>query len=124
MAQVTREVVGGRARYDGRTLVEWVPEIVARIVERFDPLEIILFGSVATGEDGPDSDIDLLVVFPPLRQQDKLRLMAELIAAATVAPPVDVIPTDRAELERLGHRAGTVLRPALRQGRRVYERSR
>ncbi len=41
-----------------------ISEMVNRIVEHFDPEKIILFGSHARGEAGPDSDVDLLVVMP------------------------------------------------------------
>ena len=34
-------------------------DITALIVERFEPAKVILFGSVAEGTDGPDSDLDL-----------------------------------------------------------------
>ena len=37
-------------------------ELLAAVVERFDPIEVILFGSRARGDAGPDSDWDLLVV--------------------------------------------------------------
>ena len=33
-----------------------LPEIVRRLVDEFDPEEIILFGSRAWGEPRPDSD--------------------------------------------------------------------
>ena len=46
----TVEVVNGKARYEGRTLEEWVPEIVTELVAAVDPLEIVLFGSVARRE--------------------------------------------------------------------------
>jgi len=36
--------------------------MVLRMVERFDPDRIMLFGSAARDEAGPDSDVDLLVV--------------------------------------------------------------
>ena len=36
--------------------------LLAAVVERFDPIEVILFGSRARGDAGPDSDWDLLVV--------------------------------------------------------------
>jgi predicted nucleotidyltransferase len=36
--------------------------MVERIVAKFHPLRIVLFGSRARGTDTPDSDIDLLVV--------------------------------------------------------------
>jgi predicted nucleotidyltransferase len=37
---------------------------VDRIVERFHPQKVILFGSHAYGRPLPDSDVDLLVVMP------------------------------------------------------------
>jgi predicted nucleotidyltransferase len=37
-------------------------EIVRRVVDAAHPDSIILFGSAARGETGPDSDLDLLVV--------------------------------------------------------------
>lgn len=54
----TVAVVDGKARYEGRTRADWVPEVVGRIVAALDPQRIVLFGSVASGDDGPDSDID------------------------------------------------------------------
>ena len=41
-----------------------IARMVRRIIKRFDPERVILFGSHARGEAGPDSDIDLLVVMP------------------------------------------------------------
>jgi hypothetical protein len=41
-----------------------LPAVVERIVERVDPLQVILFGSLARGEVGYDSDIELLVSLP------------------------------------------------------------
>ena len=56
------QVVFHDGRYNGRTLREWLPELVEAIRETFDPIQIILFGSVAAGREHRDSDIDLLVV--------------------------------------------------------------
>ncbi len=43
-----------------------MPELLAEITRRIcavsNPQQIILFGSYARGEPGPDSDLDLLVV--------------------------------------------------------------
>ena len=44
--------------------LEVIEQLVRRIVEIVQPLRIILFGSAAQGEMGPDSDIDVLVVMP------------------------------------------------------------
>ena len=48
----------GNAIWAGRQLREWIPTLVESIVARFDPVRVIVFGSVASGTDGPDSDLD------------------------------------------------------------------
>lgn len=109
--------------YRGRTLENWVPEAVERIVEAFDPLKIILFGSVARGDAGRDSDIDLLVVFEHVEWERKRELTVEVLRVLADLPaPKDVVVTDLDEISRRGDLVGTVLRPALREGRVVYER--
>ena len=39
-------------------------EVVRRLVDAYQPEKIYLFGSVARGEHGMDSDYDLLVIVP------------------------------------------------------------
>ena len=108
--------------YAGRTLAEWVPEIVTRIAEGFDPERIVLFGSLARGEAGPDSDIDLLVVFRAV--SDRRAKAVELRrAVADVPAPVDFVVTDVAEMRRRGMIVGPALGTALREGKAVYERA-
>lgn len=40
---------------------ELVQEVTRKIVERFHPKRIVVFGGYARGDHGPDSDLDLLV---------------------------------------------------------------
>ena len=71
---------------------EWVPDLVNVIVSAFDPESLVLFGSVADGTDGPDSDIDLLVVLSDASLADRRRLMVELRRAArAIAAPHDLL---------------------------------
>lgn len=110
--------------YEGRRLDEWVPEVVERIVERFDPLRVILFGSLARGEMNYDSDMDLLVVFPHVEWENKRKLTVEIRRALADLPvPKDIVVTDPDEIARRGHIIGTILYPALREGKTLYERS-
>ena len=46
----------------GRVKRQVLADVIRRVVEAADPEKIILFGSAARGEMGPDSDIDLLVI--------------------------------------------------------------
>ncbi len=66
------------ALWAGRTLRAWTDDLVETLAAGFDPASIILFGSVATGSDGPDSDIDLLIVFDEAPLVDRRRKMVEL----------------------------------------------
>lgn len=109
--------------YEGKTIEEWLPSVVERVVERFDPRKVVLFGSLARGEPNYDSDVDLLVVFDRVELENKRSLTADIRRALAEIPvPVDVVVTDVDEIERQGHIVGTVLRPALREGTVVYER--
>ncbi len=97
-----------------------VHTIVQRIVERFHPVRIILFGSRARGEAGPWSDVDLLVVLPEVAH--KRQAMVEILRALSDLPvATDVIVSTPEELERRGHVKGDVLRAALREGKVLYE---
>ena len=99
----------------------WVAVMLERIVKGFRPLRVVLFGSHARGEAGPDSDIDLLVVLPHV--SDKRKAAVEIRRALTDVPASkDIIVTTPEEIARRGHIVGTVLRPALREGKVLYER--
>ncbi len=86
MSSVAYEVRGGKAVYGGRTLSEWVPEVVDAVVRAYDPEQVILFGSVARGDDGPDSDLDLMVVCSSIDYTKRHELEAQLYAASAAVP--------------------------------------
>ncbi len=103
------------------TQPESLPEAIQRIVHQFDPLRIILFGSWARGDARPDSDIDLLVVLPQV--ENKRRAAVEVLRALNGLPlSKDVVVTTPEEIATRGNIIGDVLRPALREGKVVYER--
>jgi predicted nucleotidyltransferase len=96
-------------------------EITQRIVAVSDPQQIILFGSQARGDARPDSDLDLLVV---KEEVESPRAEAARIyrALASLRVPVDVVVARSDTVRRHRDVVGTIVRPALREGKVLYAR--
>ena len=105
-----------------RTAQKIIDKMVRRIVDDFDPHQIILFGSYARGTAGPDSDVDLLVVMPVEGSRRQQRV-AIRIALSGMGLAKDVFVVTPEEVERYGDLVGTLIYPALREERVVYERA-
>jgi predicted nucleotidyltransferase len=97
-----------------------IREMVDRIVTGFQPLRILLFGSRARGDATPDSDVDLLVVMPDGTDR-RATAVAILRTLTGMLVAKDVVVTTPEEIARRGALVGTVLRPALREGKVLYE---
>ncbi len=102
MATITRDRGAGEASL--RALVEKHRDEIRAVAARHNGGRVRLFGSVARGDEGKDSDIDLLVDFLPGSSLfDLLHLSREL--EALLRRPVDVVsrgglkPRDRGILE-------------------------
>jgi uncharacterized protein len=122
--EVSFTVRDDRAEWAGRSLRDWVPELVTVIVDTFDPVKIVSFGSVADGTDGPDSDIDLLVILDHAPRADRRRLMVALRRAARdIAAPHDLLVTSVHDFERNQDTPGTTEFEPAQHGIVVYERS-
>jgi len=94
-------------------------EVIRRIVEVAEPEKIILFGSAARGEMGPNSDMDLLVVKRGNFHRGHLTetIYMNLIG---VGQAVDVIVVTSDDVERYRNSHALVIAPALREGKVVY----
>ncbi len=99
-----------------------IGEMVRLIVEIFDPDRIILFGSFASGTADGDSDVDLLVVMPMTTSKRKQAAQIDL-ALADVGLPKDVIVVTPEEVEKYRDVVGSIIYPALREGKVLYERA-
>lgn len=101
---------------------EIIAEMVQRIVEGFHPEMVVLFGSHARGSAGPDSDADLLVVMPVTGSRRDLTIKIRK-ALAGMGLAKDVVVATPEELDRHRNLVGTIVYPAMHEGRVVYERS-
>ena len=104
------------------TGIDWrLSEVVRRIVEVAQPEKIILFGSAARGEMGRNSDLDLLVV--KSGDYHKGRITGEIYRHLIgVGQAVDVILVTPEEVDRYRNSHPLVIKPALKEGKVVYER--
>jgi len=94
-------------------------EIIRRIVEVAQPEKIILFGSAARGEMGPNSDVDLLVIKGGKFHQG--HLTGEIyMNLHGVGQAVDVILVTPEQVERYRNTHFLVIAPALREGKEIY----
>jgi len=96
-------------------------EATRRLVEKFHPDRIILFGSQARGTANKHSDVDLLVI--GYFEGERLLLMTDMDRALWgLGFPRDIIVLTPDEYERDKKIPGTIARPASREGRTLYER--
>jgi predicted nucleotidyltransferase len=102
-------------------LVE-IERMVKRIVEAFEPQKIILFGSYANGTYGPDSDVDLLVIMNVEGSKKEIAIQIDR-ALIDRRIPLDIVVVTPEDVERYRGLVGNVIRPALEEGRILYERA-
>jgi predicted nucleotidyltransferase len=96
--------------------------MVKRLVKQFDPDQIILFGSYARGTARADSDIDLLVVLP-VTGSKRAKQVEMRMALHDIRVPKDIIVATPEEIARHRNIIGTIIRPALQEGKVLYARA-
>jgi len=97
-----------------------IEEIIKRVLKVAQPERIILFGSAATGEMTPDSDIDLLILAarPVDRKQESIRIGDALRG---LGYPFDVIVMATERFEESKEVIGGLAYPANKHGKVIYE---
>ncbi len=95
-------------------------EATERLVSRFHPQRIILFGSQARRTADERSDVDLLVVCPHIGNRRELMVaMDRALRGLPIARDIVILTPE--EYERDKDIPGTVARPASREGTVLYE---
>src|SRR5713101_2437398 len=96
-----------------------VEELVRRMVEAVHPLRIVLFGSAARGEMGPNSDLDTLVVMP--NDSDCFEVTQLLIRRLRgLGCAKDIVVVRQADVEQYGDNPYLIIHTALTEGRELY----
>lgn len=105
---------------------ELLKEMTDIIVREVNPRKVILFGSRARGEAGPDSDLDFLIEeeepFGPERSRhaEMTRIWKAL---GNYYIPIDILVFSMNEMEQWRTARNHVIARALKEGKVLYERS-
>ena len=96
-------------------------EAVRRLVDAYRPERIYLFGSVARGDAGPDSDYDLLVVVPDDAPAERRRSRLAYQALRGTGTAADVVVCTRSYFEPRRSLKASLPGTVLREGRILHE---
>ena len=97
-----------------------INEIIKRVVDNYHPDKIILFGSYAYGNPTKDSDIDLLIIKDdPASKIERHRKVRSFLWDILV--PMDVIVKTNEEFNKYKNIIGTIIYPAAKYGKVVYD---
>ena len=94
--------------------------MVDRVVGRFQPSRVVIFGSQERGNANEWSDVGLLVLMGSV--PDRHRSMVEIRQSLSDLPvSMDIFVATADEISSRGHVVGTELHTALRKGTAAYE---
>jgi predicted nucleotidyltransferase len=95
--------------------------VTKTIVDRFHPNRIVVFGSHARGEAGPDSDLDLFIEMEtPRRPPERAIEVSEVFGLRPW--PMDIVVYTPEEVRRLRDVKGSLLSMIEKEGKVLYER--
>jgi predicted nucleotidyltransferase len=94
-------------------------DLVKAVVRAAKPEKIVLFGSAARGNMGPNSDIDLLVIKGG--KFNHWRLLTKIYCELPGTAAVDAVLVTSEDAERYRDTHCLVICPALREGKVLYD---
>jgi len=98
-----------------------IDDVVRQIVEKFQPIKIILFGSYAYGHPRPESDVDLLVVIDSPMKESELSFQIRMSIEYNFG--IDLIVKTPEVLKRRIKLGDTFMKEIVSKGKPLYERT-
>jgi len=97
-------------------------EMTQRLVQQFQPEQVILFGSYAWGAPDRFSDVDLMVIVSQTDLSDHERAVLAHTVLSEVDVPKDIVVRTRAEFDFFREVQASLEHRIARRGKVLYER--
>lgn len=98
-------------------------EMTRRLVNEFDPEQVILFGSRAWGKPTSNSDVDLMVIVTTSKEKDYQRILRAYNALGDLIVPTDIFVKTRDEFDFFAEVPASLENAIARKGKILYARS-
>ena len=96
-----------------------IRQLCIRIAREFKPEKIILFGSHAYGQPGPESDLDVMVVMQ--FEGDPLEQAVSMLNQLNVLIPIDLLVRTPAQVQQRLEMGDSFMRDIIERGKVMYE---
>lgn len=100
-----------------------IDSIVAKVVERADPVAIWLFGSRAEGKAREESDYDVMIVVDDSYPSGRANTLEAWSIVGDLPIPVDATMVRAGIFEKRREEVGSLSYQVARKGKLVYERA-
>ena len=99
-----------------------ISKVVEKIVQSLQPQKVILFGSYASGDVTPDSDLDLLVIMDTeLPFAERQRQVSRVLRPRPM--PLDIVVRNPREIQESLRRVDPFIHEVLEKGIVLYARA-
>jgi predicted nucleotidyltransferase len=110
-----------RQQYGELISVETIEGVIRAIAENFHPMKIVLFGSYASGNPTPDSDLDLMVVMNSDQPRRIKRSVPIHMMFKPTPCPMDILVYTPEEVSYWNGTVNHIVTEAMSTGKVVYE---
>ena len=94
--------------------------VTNRLIEKFDPEQIFLFGSHAWGAPHQDSDLDILVIVKNSEFSPTQRASLAYRHLRDIPYPLDILVKTRTEINKYAHVPVSLEHQILQKGKLIY----
>lgn len=103
------------AEFEDEEIKEWIKNFKEKVISKYNPENILLFGSRARGDNLKESDIDIIIIsdkFKGVKWPNRIADVAELWEGLIVIEPLCYTPEEfRRKKRQLG-----IVRKAVEEG--------